>query len=89
LDSPGNPGSRAQTAPTLIRESKEPMFDLEEKIAEWRRQMLVAGIKTPAPLDELEGHLREEIELQINQDERSGSVQERRSTDRSSKGAQL
>jgi hypothetical protein len=41
------------------------MFNLETAIAEWRRQMLAAGIKTPVPLDELESHLREEIERQI------------------------
>ena len=37
------------------------MFNLEEKIADWRRQMLAAGIQTPVPLEELENHLREEI----------------------------
>jgi hypothetical protein len=37
------------------------MFNLEQSIAEWRRQMLAAGIKTPMPLEELESHLREEI----------------------------
>jgi hypothetical protein len=42
------------------------MLDLEQSIAEWRRQMLAAGIKTPVPLEELEIHLREEIERQIN-----------------------
>ena len=41
------------------------MFDLENAIADWRRQMLVAGIQTPAPLEELEGHLREEIEQRM------------------------
>ncbi len=41
------------------------MFNLEKSIAEWRRQMLAAGIKTPAPLEELEIHLREEIERQM------------------------
>jgi hypothetical protein len=41
------------------------MFDLEKSIAEWRRQMLAAGIKTPVPLDELEIHLREEIQQQM------------------------
>ena len=41
------------------------MFDLEQSIADWRRQMLVAGIKTPVPLDELESHLRDEIEQQM------------------------
>ena len=40
------------------------MFNLEHSIAEWRRQMLAAGIKAPVPLDELEIHLREEIERQ-------------------------
>jgi hypothetical protein len=38
------------------------MFDLERSINEWRRQMLAAGVKSPVPLDELELHLREEIE---------------------------
>ena len=38
------------------------MFDLEESIAEWRRQMLAARIKSPVILDELELHLREGIE---------------------------
>src|SRR5271154_5879632 len=41
------------------------MFDLEKSIADWRKQMLAAGIKTPVPLEELEIHLREEIERQI------------------------
>ena len=38
------------------------MFNLEQTISEWRKQMLSAGIKTPAPLEELDIHLREEIE---------------------------
>jgi hypothetical protein len=38
------------------------MFKLNQAIAEWRRQMLAAGIKTPAPLEELEIHLREDID---------------------------
>ena len=37
------------------------MPDLEKFIANWRTQMLAAGIKTPVPLEELEIHLREEI----------------------------
>lgn len=40
------------------------MFDLETAIANWRKQMLAAGIQAPVPLDELESHLREEIEQQ-------------------------
>ena len=41
------------------------MFDLEKSIVNWRKQMLAAGIKTPVPLEELELHLREEIERQM------------------------
>ncbi|HEY4416069.1 MAG TPA: hypothetical protein VGO57_10280 [Verrucomicrobiae bacterium] len=41
------------------------MFDLEKTITEWRRQMLAAGIRPPALVEELEGHLREEIEQLI------------------------
>lgn len=41
------------------------MFDLEKQIAEWRREMSHAGIRNPEVLDELEAHLREDIELQI------------------------
>lgn len=40
------------------------MFNLEQSIKEWRRQMLAAGVKTPAPLNELELHLREDVEKQ-------------------------
>jgi hypothetical protein len=42
------------------------MFNLEQAILEWRRQMLAAGVKTPVPLDELESHLRDEIEQRTN-----------------------
>jgi hypothetical protein len=41
------------------------MFNLEQSIAEWRRQMLDAGIKAPALLDELESHVREDVEQQM------------------------
>ena len=41
------------------------MFNLDQAVAEWRRQMLAVGIKTPVPLDELESHLHEEIEEQM------------------------
>jgi len=41
------------------------MFNLEQPIAEWRQQMIAAGIKTPVPLEELEGHLREDVENQM------------------------
>ena len=41
------------------------MFNLEQSIADWRRQMLAAGIKMPVPLEELESHLREDIAQQM------------------------
>ena len=41
------------------------MPDLEQSISAWRKQMLAAGVKSPVPLDELESHLRDEIERQI------------------------
>jgi hypothetical protein len=41
------------------------MFDLKKSILEWRKLMLAAGIQTPVPLEELEIHLREEIEQQM------------------------
>jgi hypothetical protein len=37
------------------------MFNLEQSIAEWRRQMLAAGVNAPAPLEELESHLRQDV----------------------------
>jgi hypothetical protein len=40
------------------------MFDLENSISQWRRQMLAAGIHSP--LEELEGHLREDAAQQMN-----------------------
>jgi prepilin signal peptidase PulO-like enzyme (type II secretory pathway) len=45
------------------------MFNLDQAVAEWRCRMLAAGIKTPVPLDELEIHLRDDVEQQV----RSGS----------------
>src|SRR5262245_54973283 len=40
------------------------MFNLDHAIAEWRRQMTIAGIKSPRVLDELESHLRDDVERQ-------------------------
>jgi hypothetical protein len=40
------------------------MFNLDLAIQRWREQMLAAGIQSPEPLDELECHLREDIEQQ-------------------------
>jgi hypothetical protein len=41
------------------------MFNLEQSIAEWRKQMFATGIKSPVPLEELESHLREDIAQQM------------------------
>jgi hypothetical protein len=41
------------------------MFNLEQAVANWRRQLIIAGIKAPVPMEELEIHLREEIERQM------------------------
>jgi hypothetical protein len=41
------------------------MFNLEQSIADWRRRMLAGGVKSPVPLDELESHLREDVEQQV------------------------
>ncbi len=38
------------------------MPDLEEKISEWRKRMAAGGVRTAAVLDELESHLREEVQ---------------------------
>lgn len=40
------------------------MFDLESAIAEWRQELRAAGIHSAATLEELESHLREELERQ-------------------------
>jgi len=41
------------------------MFNLEQAIAEWRQRMRAAGIQSPVPLEELEGHLREDVEAKM------------------------
>jgi hypothetical protein len=38
------------------------MFDLDKAIAEWRRRMALGGLGTPEYLDELESHLRDDVE---------------------------
>jgi hypothetical protein len=44
------------------------MFDLEQSIAEWRRRLAAGGMTSPALLDELESHLREDVERQSRSD---------------------
>src|ERR1700748_2247263 len=41
------------------------MFDLNQSIREWRQQMMAGGIKAPVPMEELESHLRDDIERRI------------------------
>jgi hypothetical protein len=41
------------------------MFDLNQAIAEWRNQMSASGIKTSEVLDELESHLRDDVDQQL------------------------
>ena len=43
------------------------MFDLERAIGEWRKRTQAAGLRAPDLLDELESHLREEIECLLDQ----------------------
>ncbi len=38
------------------------MFDLEKAIADWRRRMRAGGVKRQDVLDELESHLRDDVE---------------------------
>jgi Clp amino terminal domain, pathogenicity island component len=45
------------------------MFNLEQTISEWRRQMLAAGVKNPDVVDELESHLREDVVRQMQSGE--------------------
>lgn len=41
------------------------MFELEQAISEWRREMGSRGVKSPETLDELENHLRDDVEEQV------------------------
>jgi hypothetical protein len=41
------------------------MFNLEQAIEQWRRQLATGGLNSPELLDELEGHLRDDIEAQV------------------------
>jgi hypothetical protein len=44
--------------------SEFDMFNLDQAIAQWRNELRAAGMNTPALLDELESHLRDEVERQ-------------------------
>ena len=38
------------------------MFDLEQAFADWRRKLTAAGVRVPGVLDELESHLRDDVD---------------------------
>ena len=42
------------------------MFNLEQEITKWRQQLAAGGIKGREALDELESHLREDVEKQMD-----------------------
>jgi len=43
------------------------MFDLDSSIEQWRRQMMAAGVKNPELIDELESHLRDDVEHRMSE----------------------
>lgn len=43
------------------------MFDLEQVISEWRRQMVAGGIKELDDLNELESHLRDDLDQRVRE----------------------
>jgi hypothetical protein len=48
---------------------KDNMFDLKQAVAEWRRQLRAGGFKSTNVLDELESHLREDLQRQMESGE--------------------
>ncbi len=49
-------------------------MNIEANITEWRRRMRTAGIQSPVPLEELEEHLREEMEQQLKSGKREAEA---------------
>jgi hypothetical protein len=45
------------------------MFNLEQSVSEWRRQMQSVGVKNPDIVDELESHLREDLARRVQSGE--------------------
>ena len=41
------------------------MRDLEDRMARWRQEMIAGGVTAPEVLDELESHLRDDVEEQM------------------------
>lgn len=50
------------------------MFNIDEAISGWRKQMLAAGVKSSSALDELQEHLRSDIEQQMRSGTDAGSA---------------
>jgi uncharacterized protein YoaH (UPF0181 family) len=50
------------------------MFDLEKAIANWRQQMMAVGVNKGEVLNELESHLRDDIEQEMRSGLSSGRV---------------
>ena len=48
------------------------MFNLDQAIAEWRQHIITCGMKFSEALDEMESHLREDVEQQVH----SGATEE-------------
>lgn len=53
------------------------MFNLEQSISEWRRQMQSVGVKNPDIVDELESHLREDWARRVRSGESEAQAFER------------
>src|SRR4051812_38658206 len=70
LSSSANNGERFRRSSRDYGRSN--MFNLENAIKGWRRQLAESGITSAEILDELEGHLRDEVEEQM----RSGETPE-------------
>ncbi|MGH7971941.1 MAG: permease prefix domain 1-containing protein [Limisphaerales bacterium] len=43
------------------------MFNLDQAILEWRRRLAAGGVKTPDVLDELESHLRDDVDQRVRE----------------------
>ena len=50
---------------TTANAVRRTMFNLEQAVADWRRQMVADGVDTPEVLNELESHLRDDVERQM------------------------
>src|SRR5689334_14853329 len=60
-----NAHSGRPSIPSWPAFGRSNMFELEDTIAKWRAQMVAAGLKQAGVLDELESHLRDDIEQRM------------------------